>query len=198
VILVLVVVVAALSVLACGGSLEKLARLKIRARWTILSALALQILVISVVPEEMAGWPGRALELASYALAVIFLVANRRISWLWLVGVGGLSNLVAIGANGGVMPASPIALRAAGLVLPTGRFLNSAPLLHPHLAFLGDIFSTPSTWPLANVFSAGDILLAAGTFLLLHSVCGSRLARAAGRRVQGCRPQPAPGPAVSH
>jgi hypothetical protein len=50
------------------------------------------------------------------------------------------------------------------------------------MAFLGDIFSTPRTWPLANVFSAGDVLLAVGAFLLLHSVCESRLARATAGR----------------
>jgi hypothetical protein len=178
VILVFAVAVAALSVLASGGSLENLSRLKIRAGLTIAAALVLQILVISVVPEQMAGWPGQVLELVSYALAVVFLLANRRVPWLWLVGAGGLSNLVAIGANDGVMPASRVALRAAGRVLPTGRFLNSAPLVHPKIAFLGDIFSTPRTWPLANVFSVGDVLLAVGAFLLLHSVCESRLARA--------------------
>ncbi len=39
---------------------------------------------------------------------------NRHIPWLWLLGLGGLSNLAAIGANGGVMPASAVALGAAG------------------------------------------------------------------------------------
>jgi len=101
----------------------------------------------------MAGWPGQVLELVSYMLAVIFLFANRRIPWLWLVGLGGLSNLVAIGANDGVMPASPVAVRAAGRVLPKGQFLNSAPLLHPRLAFLGDIFRrrAPGHWPTSSV-----------------------------------------------
>jgi hypothetical protein len=197
-ILVFMVLVAALSVLACGGSLEKLSHLRIRARWTIAAALALQILIISVIPTEMAGLPGQALELVSYALAVMFLAANRRIPWLWLFGLGGLSNLVAIGANDGVMPASPLALRASGRVLHTGRFLNSAPLLHPHVALLGDVFSTPRTWPLANVFSAGDILLALGAFLLLHTVCESRLARAASRGVHVHRGKRARRPAVSH
>ena len=58
--------------------------------------------------------------------------------------------------------------------MPRGEFLNSTSLQHPHLAFLGDNFSVPRTWPLANVFSAGDIVLAVGALLLLHSVCGSR------------------------
>jgi hypothetical protein len=148
--------------------------LKIRAPGAIVAALSLQILIISVIPKVVRGWPGPVLEVASYGLAVFFLIANRRIPWLWLVGVGGLSNLAAIGANGGVMPASPVALRAAGRVRHKGQFLNSTSLNRPHLAFLGDNFSVPHTWPLANVFSIGDVILAIGALLLLHSVCASR------------------------
>jgi hypothetical protein len=182
VILVFMVALAALSVLACGGSFENLSRVKIKARGTIVAALALQILIISVIPKEVPGWLGSGLHLGSYGLAVFFLVRNRHIPWLWLVGLGGLSNLVAIGANGGVMPASPVALSAAGRSRHPGEFLNSTSLAKPHLAFLGDDFSIPHTWPLANVFSIGDIVLAIGVLLLLHSVCESRPARAARRK----------------
>ena len=173
-ILVGMVAIAAMSVLVCGGSLENLSRLKIKARGAIAAALALQILIISVIPKLVPGWPGSVLEVASYALAVFFLIANRHIPWLWLVGLGGLGNLAAIGANGGVMPASPVALSAAGRVRHPGQFLNSTSLHNPHLAFLGDNFSVPHGWPLANVFSIGDIILAVGALLLLHSVCKSR------------------------
>jgi hypothetical protein len=182
VILVFAVALAALSVVVCGGSLEKLSRLHIKARLAIAAALAVQILIISVIPRQVAGWTGSVLQLVSYALAVYFLVQNRHIPWLWLLGLGGLSNLVAIGANGGVMPASAVALNAAGRARPKGEFLNSTSMHHPHLAFLGDNFSVPHSWPLANVFSIGDILLALGALLLLHSVCASRPVRVARRR----------------
>jgi hypothetical protein len=195
VILVFSVIVAALSVIVCGGSLANVAGLKLGRRWAIGLALALQVLIISVIPKEVDGWRGQGLELISYGLAAAFVVSNRRIPWLWLVALGGLSNLAAIGANAGVMPASEVALRAAGRVRHAGQFLNSTSLPKPHLEFLGDIFSVPRTWPLANVFSVGDVLLAVGALLLLHSVCGSRPARAA-RRVRArygtTVPRPAP------
>ena len=180
-ILVFAVAVAALSVMVCGGSLAALSHLKIRAGWAVALALAVQVLIISVVPKDVYGPVGQGLQLGTYALAVVFLVRNRRVPWLWLVGAGGLSNLVAIGANNGVMPASPIALGAAGRARPAGQFLNSTSIAHAHLAFLGDNFSVPRTWPLANVFSVGDVVLAAGALLLLHTVCQSRPARALGR-----------------
>jgi hypothetical protein len=182
VILVFAVALAALSVVVCGGSLENLSRLKIRARGAVAGALALQILIISVIPKLVPGWLGSGLQLVSYGLAVFFLLHNRHIPWLWLVGLGGLANLAAIGANGGVMPASPVALSAAGRVRPRGQFLNSTSLHHPRLAFLGDNFSVPHSWPLANVFSTGDVVLAVGALLLLHSVCESRPVLAARRR----------------
>jgi hypothetical protein len=178
VILVFAVAVAALSVPLLGGSLSELAALRIKGAWVIALALVLQVVIISVIPKEMLGWPGQTLELGAYVLAVAFLVINRRIPWLWLVGLGGLSNLVAIGANAGVMPASAVALRAAGRARHPGQFMNSTVLSHPHLAWLGDNFSIPRTLPLANVFSVGDVLLAVGALLLLHTVCASAPARA--------------------
>lgn len=182
-ILVFAVAVAALSVPLFGGSLGKLATARIKGGWTIALALVLQVVIISVISKQMLGWRGQAVELASYVLAVAFLVINRRVPWLWLVGLGGLCNLVAIGANAGVMPASPVALRAAGRVRHPGQFMNSTVLSHPHLAWLGDNFSVPRTLPLANVFSVGDVLLAIGTLLLLHSLCSSAPARALRRSV---------------
>jgi len=177
------VAVAALSVPLFGGSLGKLATARIKGGWTIALALVLQVVIISVISKQMLGWRGQAVELASYVLAVAFLVINRRVPWLWLVGLGGLCNLVAIGANAGVMPASPVALRAAGRVRHPGQFMNSTVLSHPHLAWLGDNFSVPRTLPLANVFSVGDVLLAVGALLLLHSLCSSAPARALRRSV---------------
>jgi hypothetical protein len=183
VILVFAVAVAALSVPLFGGSLGKLATARVKGGWTIALALVLQVVIISVIPKQMLGWRGQAVELASYVLAVAFLVINRRVPWLWLVGLGGLCNLVAIGANAGVMPASPVALRAVGRVRHPGQFMNSTVLSHPHLAWLGDNFSVPRTLPLANVFSVGDVLLAVGALLLLHSLCSSAPARALRRSV---------------
>lgn len=180
-IIVAVVALAGLSVVLCGGSLVHLSRLRIRAKALIAAALAIQILVISVIPTVARGWTGAALHIVSYCLAVLFLVANRRIPWLWFVGVGGLANFVAIGANGGVMPASTSALKAAGRYKPTGEFLNSRSVSGAHLSFLGDVFATPRNWPLHNVFSIGDVFLVVGATLLLHSVCESGAARAARR-----------------
>lgn len=175
-ILFLAVALAAGSVPLCGGSLRRLAGLRLRRVWTVVAALAVQVLVISVLPTALPHGLAAGLHLCSYALVAVFVWANRAVPWLWLVGLGGLANLVAIGANGGVMPASRAALAAAGRSTAHG-FANSAWRPHEHLRWLGDEFSFPRTWPLANVFSPGDVCLVAGTVLLLHSVGASRVGR---------------------
>jgi hypothetical protein len=105
----------------------------------------------------------------------VFLAANWRLPGLPLAALGAALNLLAIVANGGVMPASPSALAAAGLPVDQPGFQNSAALADPRLAFLGDVFAVPASWPLSNVFSVGDLLIGAGLAWGLHRVCGSRL-----------------------
>jgi hypothetical protein len=51
------------------------------------------------------------------------------------------------------------------------EFANSQVLDNPRLLPLGDVFAVPTGWPLANVFSIGDVLLVAGAALVLHHLC---------------------------
>jgi hypothetical protein len=67
-------------------------------------------------------------------------------------------------------------------------FNNSGVVAHARLSYLGDVFAMPRGWPLANVFSVGDILLVVGTAVLLHR--GSRV-----REVAACEPPPVALPA---
>jgi predicted MFS family arabinose efflux permease len=185
VLLILLVAAAFLSVPLAGGRLSALADLSFRSVPLLLAAVAVQALIMEVAPH---GDPGlhRAVHIATYAAGAWVLVRNRHIPGLWLIGLGGLANFAAIVANGGVMPALPAAVATAGLPDPAG-FVNSAPSPHPALWFLGDVFAIPAAWPLSNVFSAGDIAIALGTFLFAHLTCGSRLAPARGGELAALR-----------
>jgi hypothetical protein len=163
-----------------GGRLSRLADVRLRWAPLVLAAVALQVLVINVLPDVLPGPAAGALHLVSYGAAGAFLIANRAVPGLWVAGTGGLCNLAAIAANGGVMPASRAAQRAAGIEpSQSGHFVNSGAVDDARLAFLGDVFAIPKPLPLANVFSIGDVLLIVGAAVLLHRVCGSRLS---GRR----------------
>ena len=58
-------------------------------------------------------------------------------------------------------------------------------LPHPRLGFLGDVFAIPAGFPLANVFSIGDVLIVLGVGWGAHRICGSRLVPALRRDPAG-------------
>jgi hypothetical protein len=166
--------IGALLVPLAGGRLSRLADVRIRRAWVLVATLAAQILIISVLPGGSAGFH-RAVHALTYVAAGYIVWCNRDLPGILLVGAGGAMNAIAIFSNGGVMPASPWAQATAGLAGPGAVFANSAAVAHPKLAFLGDVFPVPASWPLHNVFSAGDILIVIGAMVAMHRVCGSRL-----------------------
>lgn len=165
-----------LSVPLSGGRLSALAQLEFRHGWLAVAALVVQVLIISVVPAGGGGL-SEEIHLATYGLLGAFLVVNRHLPGLLAIALGGGLNFAAIATNGGVMPADPDAIAAAGIPQDPSEFANSAPADGAPLGFLGDVFHTPAWVPIHNVFSVGDVLIVLGAFLLLHRACGTPLGR---------------------
>jgi hypothetical protein len=170
-----------LSVPLLGGRLQALAELEFRRGGFAVAALLIQIVIISILPGDAWGL-SKEIHLATYLLLGLFLVANRHIPGLLVIALGGALNFAAIATNGGVMPADPEAIEAAGIAHKAGDFTNSAATSDAPLGFLGDVFHTPAWLPIHNVYSVGDVTIVIGAFLLLHLVCRSRLARVRFRR----------------
>lgn len=156
------------------GRLTALADLPLRKPAFALAAIAIQILVISVLPTGDHTFHTTA-HMASYVLLGAFAWVNRGIFGVPIIALGGLLNFIAIASNGGVMPTDPDAMASLARALPEGEFANSQVIENARFAFLGDVFATPASWPLHNVFSIGDGILLAGVFVLVHVACGSRL-----------------------
>ena len=155
-----------------GGRLSRLAEVRFCRLWLLMTAAGMQVGVALLSgPRDLQV----ALHVGSYVVAGLFFWNNRRIPGLWLIAIGGALNFLAIAANGGVMPADPAALEAAGMALHPGHFSNSVAIIDPHLRFLGDIFAIPEPFPLRNVFSIGDLTIALGAALGFHRLCGSRI-----------------------
>jgi hypothetical protein len=163
-----------LTVPAAGGRLGRIEELRIRWVWLVALAFAIQVVLVTVVPEGDATLH-RVAHVFTYALAGACILRNLDVRFVWVVALGGLLNFIAIVANGGVMPASRGALSAAGLDVRSGEFANSDLVEGANVAFLGDVFAIPDGWPGANVFSVGDALMLLGAFLVLHAATGSRL-----------------------
>lgn len=148
--------------LLSGGRLGALGELRIRRVELVYAAIALQIAAFpsGVLPWSTPDGVARALWLLSFALLIAFSIANRAVRGVALVFAGLTSNVAAVLANGGLMPASPHAIRAAGLAYRLKN--NSISRGHPHLAWLTDRWAVPNWVPLGNVYSVGDVLIAAG------------------------------------
>jgi hypothetical protein len=162
--------VALLAVKLAGGSLRRLADVRIRHAWLLWAALADQIIIISVIPDAHPTLLAVA-HIASYVAAGACVVLNRRLPGAWLLGAGGATNALVIVANGGTMAASADAVRTSGRTPTGGEFDNSTVLPNARLPWLGDIFATPSWLPGHTVFSIGDIAIWLGVAWFLWRTC---------------------------
>lgn len=171
----LILLAAILIALFRGGSLMRFAELEIRWSGVIIAGFLLQVLVFSdfwQTHNTLRPFTPLAY-LASLALLLIALLLNRHIPGIVLLGLGFLSNSIAIAANGGFMPASPSALTIAGLPpLAPGQTSNNSIGMgaDTQLWFLGDIFAIPRSLPFPNIFSIGDVLIAIGAVYLILKV----------------------------
>ncbi len=169
-----------------GGRLGALADVSIRGTYLAFVAIALQLIAFpsDVLPWSTPSSVARVLWLVSYALLIWMLQLNIRLRGTPLVAAGLACNLIAIVANGGLMPVRRAALIAAGRGYHVHN--NSIQLGHPHLAALIDRWAVPSWIPFANVYSIGDVLIAVGTVVVIVTAMGGSLRR--GRTIARLEP----------
>ncbi len=148
--------------LLCGwlahGNIRRLAQL--RPRWLPLLILSVALRASALIPvnDEIQ----RSLYIVALWLLAILAIGNLQLPGTSLIAFGIVLNGLVVTLNGGSMPVLAEAAAEAGY---TGVLdpLHSEADDKTFLPFLGDVI------PLAlfrNVYSAGDVLLAAGVFLL--------------------------------
>ena len=150
---------------ALRGRLDGLANLRLRWAWVAIAGLLVQAILFSDAGFAAAGYAAPAIYVASTAAVLATVLRNIRLTGMPIVAAGSISNLAAILANGGSMPADAAALASAGL--PVEDHGNSVVLDAPALQPLTDIFAIPAGLPFANVFSLGDVLIALGIVVLI-------------------------------
>jgi hypothetical protein len=149
-----------------GGRISAIGDIRFRWAPLVFVGLLAQVLLFSDAVAERIGDLGPVLYVASTVLVVLAVVRNLAIPGMPLVALGAASNLTAIVANGGFMPASASALAALGKGAPT-IYSNSTVLAQPALAPLTDIFAMPTWLPFHNIFSIGDVILAIGVVAVI-------------------------------
>ncbi len=149
-----------------GGHTAGLTSLPFRWAPLAVGGLLVQVILFTPIGDQLAGGLGPLIYVLSTAAVLAAVLRNLRLTGMPIVGVGALSNLAAIAANGGAMPADPAALTTAGFSGP-GSHTNSVVLADPALRLLTDIYALPAWVPLANVFSLGDVLIGVGIVIVI-------------------------------
>ena len=161
--------------LAVGGRLERLGRLQFRWGWVFALGLAVQLVLFSAAVTERSASLGVPIYVGSTLVVALVVAANYRIPGMPIVVLGAASNLAAILANGGYMPASETALASLGKGGISG-YSNSAIVADPRLPWLTDVFALPAWVPATNVFSVGDVLIGLGVVAVIVTAMRSRAA----------------------
>jgi hypothetical protein len=156
-------------------------------RWSWLGVAALLTQIWAVYFASTEGAPGVARRVVlplTLALLLVFALRNSHLWGVRLMAVGFLLNLLAISANGGLMPVSPeqvasvnLADRIEGMQLGEPVPGSKGVLMAPgeaRLWFLSDIIVFPPRSPVARVLSAGDLLVLGGVVLACAEVIGRR------------------------
>ncbi len=159
-----------------GGKFTRLADAKIRYGWLIFAPLALY-LVSWTPPLVRLHWFPASMNMLGRVVLVAVGVANWRMPGAKLIVLGLALNLIALGANGGLMPASPDAIAAAfgSAYLKTaanathvrGAIMDTS----TELGFLCDIIAAKRPFVLVPaVYSVGDLVMSVGIFIAIIAI----------------------------
>lgn len=151
------------------GNLGNLSGFRFRWAWVAVGGLLIQVALFTPTGDAVAGSAGPAIYVLSTFAVFLAVLRNIRLPGMAIVALGSISNLAAILANGGFMPADAGALAAAGFT-DAGSHTNSVVLEHPALQPLTDIFAVPAGIPMANVYSVGDVLIGVGIVIMIASL----------------------------
>ena len=172
---------------ALGARLTNLSHLAFRGEWLVFIALGIQVSIFAPWIGSISRAAETELHVASYLMLLAFMALNMRLPGFWMVGGGAVLNTVVIFLNGGLMPVSLGAWKAAGadphaLLVHGSDGNNVLATARTHLAFLGDIFALPGQVPFSNALSVGDVLIVLGSVAFVYRAC-SPPSRPTGRMI---------------
>lgn len=145
-----------------GGSLRNLSGVRVKLAWLLPVGFVI-LATASFVPSDQHEL-AVALILISYLPLLAFVLLNRKLSGIWIAGIGILMNFTVIVANGGMPVLTEAAQIASGspgeLALGAKHVLLNS---ETSLPFLADVIPLPGA-----VLSLGDVFLAIGTGVFLE------------------------------
>jgi hypothetical protein len=161
---------------------RKLRPIELKRSWLVLLAVSPQIIAFQVpvigrkVPESLIP----VLLIATQLLLLWFTFDNLVKPGIWALGIGLVTNFIAIASNGGWMPISPETVHKILPTIPEGVWLVGhrlglskdwiLPTQDIKMYWFSDRFTLPVWIPYRVAFSLGDIFIALGAFLLVWSL----------------------------
>jgi Family of unknown function (DUF5317) len=146
---------------ATRGSLENLARIRLRWPWLVVATLLVRAAVLLTPINRVDGV--QYLYLAALTVLVAWTFWQiELVRGIWLIAAGSALNLVVIAANGARMPVAPA---LAGTLVQRG-YLGQYTLMSPDttLNWLADWIGLPGSLgqALREAYSPGDVIVALG------------------------------------
>lgn len=175
--LAVVIAIAVLIALVRGGNLANLANIEFRWFYLLFIPLLLQLLIFTPLASYLPGGItlGTVIYLSSMMIGAVVVWQNRRLPGFPLLLAGLLANTLVIVANGGHMPVLAAAREIAGMPPLSGPDNNVTSLSDTSLFwFLADILPMPKLFPMANVYSVGDVLIGIGGVWFMTKVIGTK------------------------
>lgn len=168
---VIIVSIVGILALITGGNIKNLKNIRFKLSGLVLVALLIKMVTNTDLRYSLgiSDVIAPVLYSGSLALITIFIILNVRLRGLLLVGLGLISNLLAIVSNGGYMPVKSEYLyltATAGEMdklnqgLPVYNYIATGP--HTKLYYLSDILLMPDGILISRIFSIGDVLITIG------------------------------------
>jgi hypothetical protein len=187
VVLLVAIVVALALGFATGGSLARAGGLRIRLLPLLVGALLVQVAIFTPIAGrlDITHRVGPYVHIATLYVVLFVMFRNLRIPGMKVIIIGAALNALVITANGGFMPSPESALEGAGRLENVrqeeaeqrgeSRIFSNSTVADDdtRLPFLGDVFVIPDRFPISNVISIGDILIAIGAMIAIVRVMHS-------------------------
>ncbi|ABR47014.1 conserved hypothetical protein [Alkaliphilus metalliredigens QYMF] len=166
-----------------GGQFNRLNQGLFRMPFFVLLAFALQLAlgVLISLGQQWAMDNRFYMYIFSYCLLFLGLFLNLSRRSMWLILIGGILNFTAIMFNQGSMPIDVVALETLGFEnMIQSIEIGAAPQYIPisqvqgFIAHLGKVWTTPSWYPLKQIFSIGDVLISLGLFAFIQGAMNAR------------------------
>lgn len=166
------------------GRISNLSEIYIKGWLLIIIGALLQVAPVILYKMNILTEVASYLPFISVVIMLIVILMNMNLSGFWLLLIGTVMNLIAMGFNGFKMPVSIESLYKSGLgemaeTVLDGSIINyiNMDLVDNFTKYFGKFIALPDFYPFAKVLSIGDIVLTIGIILFIQGEMMNRYYR---------------------